>query len=89
MADFHFYPVIVHGNVATIYLHNNVLRYKHKYTVEIDSGVFTPATGVFAGFTKDQCGCQAAPSSIQRRINSFCASVSFLCDLAGGIILLF
>jgi len=53
LADFHFYPVIVHGNVATIYLHNNVLRYKHKYTVEIDSGVFTPATGVFAGFTKD------------------------------------
>ena len=51
LADFHFYPVIIHGNVATIYLHNNVLRYHHKYAVQIDQGVFTPADGVFAGFT--------------------------------------
>jgi hypothetical protein len=49
--DFHFYPVILHGNAATIYLHNNVLRYRHKYSVEIDQSVFTPADGVFAGFT--------------------------------------
>ncbi len=40
LADFHFYPVIIHGNVATIYLHNNVLRYNHTYVVEIDAGVF-------------------------------------------------
>jgi hypothetical protein len=53
LADFHFYPVIVHGNVATIYPHNHVLRYNHKYIVRIDSGIFTPATGVFAGFTTD------------------------------------
>lgn len=53
LADFHFYPVIIHGNVATIYPHNNVLRYNHKYIVQIDSGVFTLATGVFAGFTTD------------------------------------
>ena len=51
LADFHFYPVILHGNVATIYLHNNVLRYRHKYSVEIDRNVFTTADGVFAGFT--------------------------------------
>ncbi len=53
LANFHFYPVIIHGNVATIYPHNNVLRYKHKYIVQVDSGVFTLATGVFAGFTTD------------------------------------
>ena len=53
LADFHFYPVIVHGNVATIYPHNKVLRYQHKYIVQIDSGVFTLATGAFAGFTTD------------------------------------
>jgi pectinesterase len=53
LADFHFYPVILHGNVATIYPHNNVLRYRHKYIVRIDPGVFTPANGVFAGFTTD------------------------------------
>jgi hypothetical protein len=53
LADFHFYPVIIHDNVATIYPHNNVLRYNHRYTVQIDSGVFTLATRVFAGFTKE------------------------------------
>jgi hypothetical protein len=66
LADFHFYPVIIHGNVATIYPHNNVLRYNHKYMVQIDSGVLTPATGVFTGFTKDhawQFTTKTAPPS--------------------------
>ena len=53
LEDFHFYPVIVHGNVATIYPHNNVLQYHHKYIVQIDPGVLTPAAGAFAGFTTD------------------------------------
>src|SRR5579864_2013110 len=54
LADFHFYPVIVHGNVAAIYPHNNVLRFNHTYFVQIDSAVFTLAAGVFEGFTTDQ-----------------------------------
>jgi pectin methylesterase-like acyl-CoA thioesterase len=54
LADFHFYPVIVHGNVATIYPHNNVLRYSHEYIVQIDPSVFTLASAVFPGFTTDQ-----------------------------------
>ena len=33
---FHFHPVIIHGNVATIYLHNNMLEYGHKYYITID-----------------------------------------------------
>ncbi len=53
LADFHFYPVIIHGNVATIYPHNNVLHYGHKYIVQIDPGVLTPASGAFAGFATD------------------------------------
>lgn len=53
LADFHFYPVIIHGNVATIYPHNNVLKYHHQYIVHVDAGVFTFATGSFAGFTTD------------------------------------
>ncbi|MBQ1583256.1 MAG: carbohydrate esterase, partial [Prevotella sp.] len=36
---FHFYPIIVHGNKATIYLHNNMLEYGHEYAVTIDKGV--------------------------------------------------
>src|SRR5579875_2068055 len=51
LADFHFYPIIVHGNVATIYLHNNVLQYHHRYIVKIDPGVLTVASGGFHGMT--------------------------------------
>lgn len=51
LGDFHFYPVIVHGNTATIYLHNNVLRYKRRYIVQIDPGVLTLTAGDFNGIT--------------------------------------
>jgi len=51
LEDFHFYPVIIHGNVATIYPHNNTLQYHHRYIVQIDPSVFTLASGAFAGFT--------------------------------------
>jgi len=54
LPDFHFYPVIIHGDVATIYPHNNVLKYRREYIVQIDAGVFTPAAGVFAGFSTDR-----------------------------------
>ena len=37
---FHFHPVLVRGNTAVIYPHNNVLEYGHKYRVAIDKGVF-------------------------------------------------
>ena len=47
LADFHFHPVIIHGSVATIYPHDNVLRYGREYTVQIDADVFT-------GLIKDQ-----------------------------------
>ena len=36
---FHFYPVICHGNKATIYLHNNMLEYGQEYEVRIGKGV--------------------------------------------------
>ena len=46
---FHFYPVIIHGNVATIYPHNNLLAYGRTYYVQIDPGVLTVADGSFTG----------------------------------------
>ena len=52
--NFHFYPVIIHGNVATIYPHSHVLQYGHKYIVQIDRGVLNSAAGDFAGFTSDR-----------------------------------
>jgi pectinesterase len=54
LPDFHFYPVIIHGNVATIYPHNNVLKYQHTYIVQIDPGVLTVSSGLFKGFPEDR-----------------------------------
>ena len=54
LPDFHFYPVIVHGNVATIYMHNNVLKYRHKYIVRLDPGVVKVGGADFEGFTSDR-----------------------------------
>jgi len=50
---FHFHPVIIHGNVATIYPHNNLLDYRKTYRVEIDPGVLTVADGSFTGIGRD------------------------------------
>jgi pectin methylesterase-like acyl-CoA thioesterase len=68
---FHFYPVIVHDTVATIYPHHNLLRYDRTYYVQIDPGVLTLADGSFTGIsgkgwtftTKRQ-----APSSTASRV---------------------
>ena len=46
---FHFYPVIARGNVATISLHHNLLRYNKTYYVQIDPGVLNVADGRFGG----------------------------------------
>jgi pectinesterase len=43
---FHFYPVIVHGNVATIYPHNNLLTYGRTYYVQIDPASSRPPPAV-------------------------------------------
>lgn len=49
---FHFYPIIVRGNVATIYPHNNMLEYGKKYYVTIDKGVINLPDGSFDGVEK-------------------------------------
>ena len=49
---FHFHPIIVHDNVATIYLHNNMLEYGHKYYVTIDPDVLV--CGDFPGVKKGE-----------------------------------
>ena len=43
--DFHFFPIIVRDNTATIYLHNNKLKYGRTYRVQIDAGVLNNARG--------------------------------------------
>ena len=66
LPDFHFYPVIVHGNTATIALHNNVLRYGHRYIVRIDPGVLTFPAGAFAGYASDDAWTFATKPSAPR-----------------------
>jgi len=51
--DFHFFPIIVRGNKATIYPHNNKLKYGRKYRVQMDKGVLKTTAGDFAGFSND------------------------------------
>jgi pectin methylesterase-like acyl-CoA thioesterase len=48
---FHFYPIIVNGNTATIQLHHNLVEYGRSYYVLIDPGVLTIADGSFKGIT--------------------------------------
>jgi pectinesterase len=48
---FHFFPVIIHGTEATIYLHNNLLDYDKTYYVQIDPGVLTLSDSSFSGIT--------------------------------------
>jgi pectinesterase len=48
---FHFYPVIVHDTVATIYLHHNLLEYNKTYYVQIDPGVLNLKGGGFKGIS--------------------------------------
>ena len=46
-------PEFVRDEIATIYLHNNMLEYGHTYYVTIDNGVLNLADGSFQGVTKE------------------------------------
>lgn len=50
---FHFYPVIIRDNTATIYPHHNLLRYGKEYYVTIDNGVITTPDNSFGGIGSD------------------------------------
>lgn len=65
---FHFYPVIVHGNTATIYFHHNMLDYGREYRVTIDRGVIVGFAGI-----KDKAAIRfrtkaSAPASTRRTL---------------------
>lgn len=48
---YHFYPVLIHENTATICLHNNRLNYNKTYYIQIDPGVISSSKGSFQGIT--------------------------------------
>lgn len=49
----HFHPVIIHGRIATIYLHK-ALRYGRRYRIRIDAGVLSPEPVEWSFTTKAQ-----------------------------------
>lgn len=51
---FHFHPIIIRENTATVYPHHNLLTYGRTYRVEIDPGVLTLADGSFPGIIGDR-----------------------------------
>jgi pectinesterase len=65
---FHFYPIIIHGNTATIYPHNNLLQYGKTYYVQIDPGVITlndNSFNVISGKNKWSFKTKSAPPSLK------------------------
>jgi hypothetical protein len=66
---FHFYPVIVHDNTATIYPHHDLLRHGKTYYVQIDPGVLTVGDGGFKGVTDWRFTTKPrAPAADARRV---------------------
>jgi pectinesterase len=51
--DFHFFPIIVRNNTATITLHNGALKYGKRYVIKIDPEVLVSSSSTFEGFTTD------------------------------------
>jgi hypothetical protein len=59
--DFHFFPIIVRGNTATIQLHNGKLKYGKTYTAKLDPGILQPASGAFPGLSSWTFTTKSAP----------------------------
>jgi pectinesterase len=60
--DFHFFPIIVRGNVASVTLHNGALKYGKKYIVRMDGSVLRSNSGNFST-TEWTFSTKAAPPS--------------------------
>lgn len=63
---FHFYPVIVKGNKATIYLHHNLLDYGKEYYVTVDKEVIKGYKGISGKKSWRFSTKAAAPDAGQR-----------------------
>lgn len=82
---FHFYPVIVHGRRATIYLHNNMLEYGHEYYVKIDKGVFVGQKAMGGKREWSFSTKREAPDKSQRRLVVAADGSGDFCTLQGAM----
>lgn len=71
---FHFYPITIDGNTATIQLHHDLLEYGKSYYVEIDPEVIEVAG--FKGISKNSWRFSTKPKSKAPRANAKTLTVS-------------
>lgn len=67
---FHFYPITINGNTATIHPHHDLLEYGKSYYVEMDPEVLSVPNDGFAGFTGKQWRFSTKPKSKAPRPNA-------------------
>lgn len=60
---FHFYPVTVDGNTATIHPHHDLLEYGKRYYVTVDPDVLDVPNDKFAGITERRWQFTTKPAS--------------------------
>jgi pectin methylesterase-like acyl-CoA thioesterase len=67
---FHFYPITINENTATIHPHHDLLEYGKSYYVEIDAEVLNVANNGFAGVSGKSWRFTTKPKSKAPRSNS-------------------
>src|SRR5207237_2998064 len=60
---FHFYPITIDGNTATIHPHHDLLEYGKSYYVEIDPEVLSVANHGWSGITGKRWRFTTKPKS--------------------------
>ncbi|CAN5320576.1 hypothetical protein BH10ACI2_BH10ACI2_07490 [soil metagenome] len=73
---FHFYPITVNGNTATIHPHNDLLEYGKAYYVQVDADVLSLPHGGFAGVKDKSWSFTTKPASKAPRPNATKLTVS-------------
>ena len=67
---FHFYPITIDGNTATIHLHHDLLEYDKSYYVEIDREVLDVDNNEFTGIAKNTWRFTTKSRSKAPRLNA-------------------
>lgn len=73
---FHFYPITVAGNTATIHPHHDLLEYGKTYRVEIDPQAIQVDNNEFTGIDKSAWQFSTKPRSKAPRLNARQLTVS-------------
>ena len=67
---FHFYPITIDGNTATIHPHHDLLDYGQSYYVEVDPEVLNVPNDGFPGITGKRWRFTTKPKSKAPRANA-------------------